>query len=130
MNVDKVIHELKVKYPGKNVFPNSIDKSGEVVCEIEPTSEHPEYSKAIAVIDKSLSHFHFQATETYKILKGSLTLHVNHEQHVLNEGDTFVIEPKKIHWAEGKEVWVECYSEPGWNPDDHIYTIVRKEKKQ
>jgi len=75
---------------------------------------------AVSVIEKSIPHIHHKTTETYTIVKGNLTLHIENEVYELSEGEKCVIEPGKIHWAEGNETWVECYSEPGWVQEDHI----------
>ena len=113
--------ELQKQYPGKPIFENKTDgEVTELVCEIEPTSEHPEYSVAIAVINKSPKHKHNQTTETYKVIKGKLKLHVGGDMFELHEGDWYIIEPGQVHWAEGDAAWVECRSEPGWTVEDYI----------
>lgn len=121
MNVIKIRQEFEQNYPGKFIVENKIEEVvTEIVCETEPTSEHPEYSKAIAVIDKSRLHYHKKLTETYKILKGTLILHINDSVVELKEGDVYAIQPNTIHWAEGNETWLEVSSTPGWTIDDHI----------
>ncbi len=120
MNFQLIVENLKKRYPGKNIIKNDESNPTEILCEIDPANEHPEYSNAVAIIDKSKPHQHNKTTETYKVLKGKLTLHIGNEIKQLNEGDAFVIKPGNIHWAEGRETWVECYSEPGWSIDDHI----------
>jgi mannose-6-phosphate isomerase-like protein (cupin superfamily) len=113
VNASKVISELQSQFPGKAIFPDHKKNPTEILCEVDPTSDHPEYSKAIAIIDRSIPHVHYETKETYKVLKGSLTVHISGIEYQLKEGESIVIEPNKIHWAEGKETWVECYSEPG-----------------
>ncbi len=120
MNSKKVIEELNKKYPGKKIIKNDNDNPTEILCEVEPSSEHPKHSLAVAIIDKSAPHSHKKSKETYKVTKGKLTLHVDNKKHELNEGDELVIEPGQLHWAEGKETWIECYSEPGWTFEDHL----------
>lgn len=126
MNVSRIIEHLENKYPGKSIFKNNENAPTEIICEIEPATEHPSYSRAVAVIDKSTPHFHKETTETYKVTKGKLILFVNGERHVLKVGEELVIRPNLLHWAEGNEVWVECYSEPGWTSKDHIVVDVKK----
>ena len=75
---------------------------------------------AIAVIDRSEPHYHKKATETYKVIKGRLTVFVDSRKHELNEEDVLVVRPEQIHYAVGNETWVEVVSEPGWTPEDHI----------
>lgn len=120
MNVKKVIQELQQKYPNKTIIKNDPNNPTEIICETEPTSDHPEYDKAIAVIDKSIPHFHLKSREEYTILKGKLTIIVDGKEYHLPEGQSFVIEPGQHHSAKGDETWVECLSIPGWTPEDHI----------
>jgi mannose-6-phosphate isomerase-like protein (cupin superfamily) len=131
MDVNKITLQLQSQFPGKTIIKVPERSPGEILCEVDPTSEHPEYSKAIAIIDRSIPHVHYETKETYKVLKGSLVVHISGVEYPLKEGESIVIEPDKIHWAEGKETWVECYSEPGWRIDDHvrIYTLKRKQPK-
>lgn len=116
MNVKKVIGELKRKYPNKNIvqFP------GEIICEVEPTSKHTQFSKAIAVIDQSVQHRHLKAQEDYTVIKGKLILAVDGKEYNLPEGQSLVIQPGQIHSAKGNETWVEVLSSPGWTSEDHI----------
>ena len=114
MNVRPVKEELQNKYPDKNVVVNN---TGEIICEISPGKEE---SVAIAVIDKSLPHFHKVTTETYEVIKGKLDLYCDGIKHTLNVGDKFVVNPGSIHYAEGKETWIKCFSKPGWSPKDHF----------
>lgn len=120
MNQIQIIKELNYKYPDKAIFKNDENNPTEILCEVKPVSQHPEYSLAISVIDKSTPHQHHKTIETYKVIKRKLTLHVGDEVIVLNEGDTYEIPINTIHWAEGDETWVECESHPGWTPEDHI----------
>lgn len=130
MNVKRVIAQLKQKYPGKVIIENK-NKQGvttEIICEIEPTSDHPEYSVAIAVIDSSTLHYHKKITETYKVLKGTLAVFKINEEIKLEEGDDLIIKPGEIHSNLGDETWIECTSSPGWEVDDYINleTIIKK----
>lgn len=120
MNKQSILSQLKEQYPGKKILSLPEDNPTEFLCEIEPTSDHPEYSVAIAIIDKSSPHVHHQTTETYKVIKGKLTVYKNDQSFELNEGSTLVITPGEVHWAQGDETWVECLSEPGWTSEDHI----------
>lgn len=112
--------ELKQRYPGKNIVLNDEINPTEIICEIEPTKEHVEYDVAIAVIDKSIPHYHHKSAEEYEVIRGVLTLMVNGKKYLLNEGEKFIIEPELIHSAEGKETWIKATSRPGWTFGDHI----------
>lgn len=120
MNVGEVMKQLETKYPNKAVFKNDEGNTTEILCETDPSSNHPDHSTAIAIIDKSEPHMHLNTTETYKVIKGSLKLHIGKESIELNEGESYIINPGISHWAEGNETWLECYSEPGWTIEDHL----------
>lgn len=119
MNIPNVIEELKKKYPGKNIFLNNRQNCTEILCEISPTQSHPSYSAVIAVVDKTDAHYHDLTTETYKVMKGVLTLTVDGRKLILNEGQSHTIEPGEVHEAQGNETWIQCNSKPGWKKSDH-----------
>lgn len=120
MNKATIVEELAKKYPGKTVMCLPEDVPTEIICEVDPTSDNEEKSLAIAIIDRSAPHYHKKATEQYTVLQGELSLFVDGERHDLQEGDTFSIHPGQIHYAIGNGTWVECHSEPGWIPEDHL----------
>ena len=130
MNVKRIIKQLEQKYPGKVIIENKNDKgiTTEIICEIEPTACYPSYSIAIAVIDSSVLHFHKKITETYKVLKGKLTVFKKNKEVRLKRGDKLVIKPGEIHSNLGDETWIKCSSNPGWTIDDYINleTIIKK----
>ena len=93
MNVQKVVEELKKKYPGKNIIINTPENPTEIVCEVEPASLDPQRSVAVAVLDSNIKHYHRLAKETG---------------------------PEEYHMAKGDETWVKVTSEPAWTPEDQI----------
>ena len=122
MNVPKIIKQLKKKYPGKQIIKNK-NADGEVVeivCEVEPTEDHPEYSNIVAVIDNSILHMHKKATETYTVTKGELTVFMADRNVQLKKGESLTIKPGEIHATLGNETFITVYAEPGWTLDDHI----------
>lgn len=128
MNAERITQELKTQYPGKNIISLPRDNPKEILCEIDPSSKHPEYNTAIAVIDASAAHFHIISKETYKIIKGELHLFLNGKEKVLKTGEEYTIQPYIIHWAQGNETWAQVYSAPGWTAEDHILVknVVKK----
>lgn len=120
MNVTNVVGELRNRYPQKAIFKNDESNPTEIVCEIEPSVLHPEYSEAVAIIDRTDVHKHLKSTETYKVMRGVLTLNVDGQEHTLNEGDEFTVKPQEVHSAIGDETWVYVTSRPGWTFSDHI----------
>jgi len=120
MNAKKVTEELQRKYPNKNIIKNDPNNPTEIICEIDPTSDHPDYDKAIAVIDYSIPHYHLKSTEEYIVLSGELLVTVDGKEYSIAEGKNLIIKPGQHHTAKGNETWVECISKPGWTPEDHI----------
>ena len=120
MNVRQVIADLQQKYPGKKIICLSEDNPKEIICEIDPPLDHPEYSVAISVIDQTSAHYHQRTTEIYEIISGSLTLIVDNQKHEMKAGDTLTINSGQIHSAVGKQTWIKCTARPAWTPEDHI----------
>jgi mannose-6-phosphate isomerase-like protein (cupin superfamily) len=121
MNSKNVIEELQKLYPQKIIFCMPEQNPTEIVCEIEPASDHPEYSVAVAVIDGSKPHFHAKTKEAYEVLKGILELNIEGKKLILKEGESKTIEPGNSHYAKGNETWVQVTSTPGWTIEDHIF---------
>ncbi len=113
MNVERIIRELSEKYPRKKIIKNREENPTEIICEVEP-------GLAVAVIDKSITHYHKKTTEIYEKIKGELTVYKNGKQYKLGEGDKITIEPEEVHYAVGNETWVKALSELPWTPEDHI----------
>jgi len=122
MNVDSVIKTLTELYPDKKIIQNK-DREGnviEILCLDHVTKG---LSEIICVVDKTLPHYHRQATEIYEVLRGKLVLNIDKEKILLQVGDNIEIEPKQVHSAEAEEAWIKITSRPGWNILDHA--IVR-----
>lgn len=122
MDSEKVLKEVREKYPGKNVvcFPND-ESPTEIIVELEPSTEHPERSLALAIVGKSEPHYHKVSTEVYEVTKGTLLLTIEGKTHTLKEGEKMTIKPNQVHNAEGKgETWFLTHSKPGWKFEDHI----------
>lgn len=119
MNAAEIIAELTASYPGARIKQLPEGNPTEIVCEFDPRDEHPEWSLAIAIIDKSAPHFHKRIVETYRVIRGELKLHYGNEEYTMYEGQQWQIEPGAIHWAEGDACWVEVYCSPGYTAEDH-----------
>ena len=117
MDTQKVIQELKRKYPGKFIVLNTPEETTEIICETKPGKD---YSEAVAIVDKIRPHYHKVLTETYKVTKGELVHYLGDKKSILKVGDKVVIPPNTVHWAEGNETWFDVTSIPGWTPEDHI----------
>jgi mannose-6-phosphate isomerase-like protein (cupin superfamily) len=120
MTADDVITYFQEEYPGKTILRLPEDNPTEIICEIEPASDHPERSVAIAAITASSPHYHNQSVEVYEVLQGKLELHVDGKVINLAEGESFTIQPKQEHSAKGSFTLIRITSTPGWTADDHI----------
>jgi len=120
INIQKIIKLLQQKYPVKKIILNPPKNPTEIICEISPTSEHPENSIALVIIGKSKPHYHKKSTEIYEVQIGILTVYVNGKKHILNEREKITINPNIIHYVEGNEAWFLTHSSPGWAHEDNI----------
>ncbi|MBU1322603.1 cupin domain-containing protein [Patescibacteria group bacterium] len=120
MNVKRGIAELQQKYPGKKIICLPEDSPSEIICEIDPPLDHPEYSVAISVIDETAPHYHQKTTENYEIISGALTLVVDKQKYKMKAGDALTIKPNQIHSAVGNQTWIKCTARPAWTPQDHL----------
>lgn len=125
---EKIISGLNKEFPDKDVVAIPPNRPQEIICEVEPSSLHPDHSMAIAFINKSEPHRHSKTTETYHVEEGELTLFVDDEKLILRKGDSYTVKPGQIHWAEGNFTRVKVNSSPGWSPKDHIL-VQEKEQK-
>ena len=121
MNVDKIVSDLKKKYPDQDIIIRKDDTSTEIIVEIEPSRDHPEKSLALAVVGISKLHYHKISTEIYEVLKGKLSLYIDGKKHILKQGEKITITSGQKHFAEGDEVWFLTRSTPGWTMEDHIF---------
>ncbi len=120
MNSKLIIAKLEKQYPGKTIVKLPEKNPTEIICEVEPYTSHNGWSLAIAYIDESVPHYHLKSVETYELLEGALTLYVENTPTILKKGQSFTVHPNKIHWTKGNGAVVKVYSEPGWEPKDHI----------
>lgn len=120
MNVNKVIKEIKIKYPCKGIIFDDPKNPSEIIVELEPARDHPERSLALAVVGKSKPHYHKTTTEIYEVVKGILKLTIDNKEYTLNPGEKITIVPNSVHSAAGDETWFLTHSTPGWKFKDHI----------
>ena len=111
--VSQIRDELQRDYPGANI--KVTQDRAEIVAEIEP-------KRAVAVVERSLPHFHARTTEVYRVLRGTLYVASGSQGHVLGPGQSLTITPGNIHFARGagEPAWIEVLSEPAWTAEDHL----------
>lgn len=124
MTAKKILNSLNEEFPGKAIIPNSENNPTEILCEIDPSSLHPDYGVAIAYIKKSEPHQHIKSIETYEVEEGELNFYLDGVKKVLKKGQTYTINPGVIHWGEGNWARVKVTSKPGWTMEDHV--LVQK----
>lgn len=122
MNAQQVLAYFHKEYPGKTILSLPEDNPTEIICEAEPSSDHPARSVAIAAIKSSEPHYHKASTEIYEIIAGQLDLYVDDQLIQLSKGDSYTIKPGQIHYAKGDFTLVKTTSTPGWVFEDHILT--------
>lgn len=120
MNVQEVTDTLGRNHPGKKIIKLPEQNPTEIICELEPTSDHPEYSVAISVISSSEPHHHKTSTEEYRVVRGDVNLTVDGKIVVLHPGDSYIIKPGVVHSATGNTAVIRVTSHPGWTAEDHI----------
>jgi mannose-6-phosphate isomerase-like protein (cupin superfamily) len=110
--IAQIREELLRDFPGASI---KVPDRAEMVAEIEP-------GRAVAVIERSIPHFHRKMTEVYRGLRGTLYVACGGQGHVLGPGDSLTIEPGTIHFARGVGgvAWIEVLSDPPWAPEDHL----------
>ncbi len=82
MNARKIKKEFAEKYPETTIILLPHDHPREIICEVDPATNHPDHSVAISVIEKSTPHYHKAATEEYEVLSGEVTLFLGDEKIV------------------------------------------------
>ncbi|MBN2142225.1 hypothetical protein JW711_02745 [Candidatus Woesearchaeota archaeon] len=126
---ETIVELLKREFPGKRI----VVLKDEIICEVKPTSEHPDWSEAIAYIRRSEPHHHQKTTEFYEVERGELSFFVDGVERRLVEGAIgagggAVVKPPQAHYAVGDWTRVNVYSEPGWTPEDHL--LLKKEDEK
>lgn len=120
MNKEKIVRKLQQKYPKGKIICLPEENPTEIICELDAAENNPQKSIAISIIDKSLPHVHKKITKIYKVIEGSLKVHLHAKIVELQKGDIITIVPNTIHWAEGNETWIEVVATPRWTNEDHI----------
>lgn len=120
MNRDIVLQKLSELYPHSSIVCLPPENPTEIICETKPTKLHPEWSEAVAVIERSVPHFHKEMTEKYEVISGDLTVSIDGKLIHLKSGDSVIIEPYQVHFAFGNEAWIKVTAHPGWTSKDHI----------
>lgn len=119
MDHQRIVEELRRKYPGCPITCLPTDSPTEIVVEIERTT-NPDQSVAIAIIDRSEPHRHERTYEVYEVLEGSLEVYCDEVVTTLWPGEQCSIAPGVVHWAEGQAVRVRVTASPAWSKEDHL----------
>lgn len=128
MDYKSVITKLEDRHPGRKIIKLPENNPSEILCEVDPTENHPAYSIAISVIDRSIPHHHNNITEIYEVITGNLSVFIDGIEHILTEGDKLTIPPGTTHYAVGNETWIKCAARPGWTVEDHIMDDTNKKR--
>ncbi len=120
--ITKTIDALQKEFPNKNIVVIPAYAPEEIICEVDPTSAHSDYSTAIVYyFGSSIPHYHKNSIERYTVEEGELEVVVNGEKKHLTQGESLVIQTGSVHSAKGNGVRLKVHSNPGWTPNDHIF---------
>ena len=113
IEIERIRVELVDAYPGCSV--KVAEDRREMVAEVSG-------GFAVAVIERSLPHFHLKMREVYRVLRGTLYIACAGQGRVLHEGETITIKPGQIHFARAasEPAWIEVESVPPWSAEDHF----------
>ncbi len=122
MTLQDVYDYFAKHFPDAQLTKIPEDDPSEIICEIDPTSNHADYSIALAAISSSQAHKHILATEEYEVIHGAILLKIGDKIETLYEREKATIPPNTIHSATGVEdfAMVKVTSQPGWSPHDHL----------
>jgi len=122
MTLQEVLNYFETNYPGSNVVKVPENNPLELLCEIDPSSKHPQYSVAVAAISLSRPHYHNLSVEEYEVISGALMVDVGGVVKTLYEHEKISIPIRKVHSATSIEGYalVKVTSQPGWTLQDHI----------
>jgi len=111
--ISELRRALQRQYPGARIKVAA--DNAEIVAEING-------KRAVAVIERSVPHFHSRTTEWYRCLKGVLYVACGGKGHVLCAGESLTIEPGTVHFARaaGEPAWIEVITEPAWTTEDNL----------
>ena len=131
---ERMIQNLAHEYPGKKIIRLPDKNPQEVICEVAAAPDGS-WSVAVALIVKSLPHYHDETCEAYRVLKGAVRIidgaQTRHGKILMPQlfprnheelGGIEYIWPGRVHcaWAVGR--WpakVLVLATPAWSPKDH-----------
>ena len=122
MSIDEVMNYFKVNYPDLVVIKTPEINPTEIIAEIDPTADHPNYSMAVAAIRSSAPHYHKNTEEEYEVLSGTLLVRVGDVVKTIYEHEKLKIPARQVHSATSVEGFalVAVKASPGWRPEDHF----------
>lgn len=99
---------------------------GGSLCQVFGANENANCSIALVTMDANsngLKHFHDNITEIYVFNKGEGKIIINGNEHLVSNGDCFIIPPKTVHFIESTtQMEFVCICTPPWTPDHEFVT--------
>lgn len=122
MTLQEVTAYFDKNYPNARIIEIPEGNPLEIICEIDPSEQHPNYSVALAAISASKRHKHATATEAYEVISGTLLMEVDGSFNTLYEREKITVRPGQVHAATSTVDYalVKVTSQPGWTEADHI----------
>ncbi len=122
MTLSEVCAYFQADFPDANLVKLPKYNPTEIICEIDPTSDHPGYSIALSALSATAPHKHLQAVEEYEVIHGTILIKVGDSVKTLYEREKISIPVETVHSATSVEGFalVKVTSQPGWTPEDHL----------
>ncbi|MBR4111153.1 MAG: cupin domain-containing protein [Clostridia bacterium] len=99
---------------------------GGALCQVFGANEGASCSVALVTMNensKGLKHYHDNITEIYVFNKGEGKIIINGNEHIVSNGDCFIIPPKTIHFIETiTQMEFVCICTPPWTPEHEFVT--------
>lgn len=94
---------------------------GGTLCQVFGANEKANCSVALVTMDANsngLKHYHDNITEIYVFNKGEGRIIINGNEHLVSNGDCFIIPPKNTHFIEAiTQMEFVCICTPPWTPE-------------
>lgn len=94
---------------------------GGTLCQVFGANENANCSVALVTMDANsngLKHYHDNITEIYVFNKGEGRIIINGNEHLVSNGDCFIIPPKTVHFIKAiTKMEFVCICTPPWTTD-------------
>lgn len=123
MTLQEALNYFERRHPGASLIEIPEHSTSEVMCMIDPTEQHPNYSMAISAVSASQPHKHARSTVEYEVVEGAVLVDIEGRITTLYPREKITIQPGQVHSVSGIEDYslIKIVCQPGWQRDDHIF---------